>query len=304
MTIRELKFKSLTVVALVSLFCGCAAPTRTAYRTALKTEYGKQAGYGPEETRWIETNCPLGMPKHMAGVDFGNTKVICREGYILEHSAKDKISLWVCERVTKEQVSGPLKRPKPEPFAPDPLLKNARRAELSDYRGSGYDRGHQAPSGDQTVRQDLQNQTYFLSNMAPQFAALNQRIWKTLEERVRKLVETHAVVYVITGGLFYDEAEENPVMADGYVEYKVIGNEVAIPTHIYKIVSWKDDQDKWQAVAFFIKNQKESFSKPYRFDEHTRPVSWIEQATGLNFMPDLPGPDVKRVEGTKNPMWN
>ena len=303
MTTRGMKLQSLTAITLLSLCCGCVAPVRVGYRNALKTEYGKQAGYGKDEAKWIALNCPLEMPKHSAGADFGNTKVICREGYVLEHSAKDKIPLWVCERVTKAQVSGPLTRPKPEPFAPEPLLKNQRRAELKDYRGSGYDRGHQAPSGDQTVEQALQNQTYFLSNMAPQFAALNQRIWKALEERVRVLALTKGVVYVTTGSLFYDEAEENAATADGYVEYELIGNEVAVPTHFYKIVSWQDDQSKWQAVAFVIKNQKADFPKPYVFDNYTQSVEWIEKNAGMNFMPDLAGPDVKRVEGTKNLMW-
>lgn len=291
-------------LALLALICGCAAPTQVAYRGAIRSEYGKQAGFGPNESRWIERHCPLGMPRHLAGVDFGNTKVICREGYVLEHSAKDKIPLWVCERITSEHVSGPLKRPKPEPFAPEPLLEGARRAELSDYRRSGYDRGHMAPSGDQTVRQDLQDQTYFLSNMAPQRAVLNRQIWKALEERVRDLARARGVVYVTVGGLFYEEAEENAVTADGYVEHRVIGDEVAVPTHFFKIVSWQDDRHEWRGVGFVIENQERQFPKPYRFDDYVREVRWIEQRAGLNFMPDLAGPDVRRVEGTKNPMWN
>lgn len=290
--------------ALLAILWGCASPGTMAYRSAIRSEYGKQAGFSPGDSRWIEQHCPLGMPKHLAGVDFGNTRVICREGYVLEHSAKDKIPLWVCERVTRAQLSGPLHRPEPGPFAPDPKLERGRRSERSDYSLSGYDLGHQAPSGDQTVRQDLQAETFFLSNMAPQRAALNRRIWRVLEMRVRDLAMAKGEVYTITGGLFYEEAEENPATADGYVEYRLIGTGVAVPTHFYKIVSWRDDRGRWQAAGFVFKNQEREFAKPYRFDDYAREVKWIERAAGLNFMPDLPGPDSKRVEGARTPMWN
>jgi DNA/RNA endonuclease G (NUC1) len=170
---------TLVLACCFSLFVGCASLSTSVHhetRPALGSELSKQAGFSSEETKWIDANCPLGMPLRQARVDFGFTKIIPREGYVLEHSAKDKIPIWVCERLTSTQVSGSLNRPKPEPFAPDPALKGAQRAELKDYRGSGYDRGHQAPSADQSVNKRLQAETYFLSNMSPQRGELNQRI--------------------------------------------------------------------------------------------------------------------------------
>jgi len=298
---RRLWFWVLTA----TVVAGCAStPTKPAYRKALKTEYGKIAGYSPTQQQWIKDNCPLEMPKRQAGIDFGYTQVIVRRGYVLEHSVTDKIPMWVCERVTRAQVSGPLGRPKSEPFAPDPELQGERRAELSDYKRSGYDRGHQAPSADQTVDPVLQAETYYLSNMAPQFAALNQRIWKELETSVRKQAKAMDPVYVITGPMFYDEAEDDPATADGYVEYTVIGNDVAVPTHFYKIVYWMDAQQKWQAIAFLMKNQKEPFPEPHDFKQYIRPVKWIEDRTGLDFNPALPTPDHRRVEVDAGHLWN
>jgi len=302
---KSIRLAAVAFAVSFLLVAGCAAPKpQTVYRKAIHTEYGKQAGLSPVEEGWVATNCPLGTPKKQAGIDFGPTKLIVREGYVLEHSATDKIPLWVCEAVTPAQVSGSLTRPKPEPFAPEPKLDKGRRAELSDYRKSGYDRGHQAPSADQTVERKLQAETYFLSNMAPQSGELNQTIWKAFEERVRELARTNGPAYIITGPMFFDEAEDDPQAADGYVEHQVIGKGVAVPTHFFKVVLWRNEGGKWQGTALVMKNQKNAFSQPYKFNDYVRSIEWVEQRTGLNFNPELPGQDVGRVERIANPVWN
>lgn len=42
------------------------------------------------------------------------------------------------------------------------------RAKLSDYRDSGYDRGHLTPAADHKKRQESMDETFFLSNISPQ----------------------------------------------------------------------------------------------------------------------------------------
>jgi len=298
MASQQLAKRWLAALLVVTLACGCAPQQqpRTQFRKARVTQFGNIAGPTAEQTQWMSDLCPEGIPKDVGG-DFGNTTLVIRKGYVLEHSAADKIPLWVCEHVTKAAVDGPLNRPKPEPFKPDPVLQGQRRAELSDYKKSGYDRGHQSPSADQTVDQTLQNETYFLSNMAPQWPNLNQRIWARLEDKVRELARQRNDVYVITGPMFYDPAEDDPHTADGYIDYQTIGDGVAVPTHCYKIIAWKDDQGQWQGTALVIENVKKAYPTPYHFNDFTRSIKWIEAQTGLNFMPDLPGPDALRVEG-------
>src|SRR5262249_36778264 len=139
-----------------------------------------------EDKDRIDRNCPFGMPTTDPAWRHGPTRVVVRDGYVLQHSAVDKIPLWVCEQVTRDQLTGSLGRE--NPFKPDPMLPVGQRAELSDYRGSGYDRGHQAPAGDQTVDRRLKNETFFLSNMAPQSPPLNQRAWAALEDLARSWV--------------------------------------------------------------------------------------------------------------------
>lgn len=52
----------------------------------------------------------------------------------------DEIPLWVCEKVAHADLGSTAKRR--DRFGPDPQLAPRQRAELLDYVGSGYDRGH------------------------------------------------------------------------------------------------------------------------------------------------------------------
>lgn len=73
-------------------------------------------------------------------------ELLCRKGYLLSHDSTYKTPIWVIEHLTIEKAQGTL--PRYDTFKPDPDLKEGERAELSDYRGSGYDRGHMAPAAD------------------------------------------------------------------------------------------------------------------------------------------------------------
>lgn len=53
-------------------------------------------------------------------------------------------------------------------FAADPNIPTMFRAQLKDYIGSGFDRGHQAPAADAVYTQEAMDQTFYLTNMAPQ----------------------------------------------------------------------------------------------------------------------------------------
>jgi DNA/RNA endonuclease G (NUC1) len=283
---------------------GCAAiasRNRPAPHTALRRA---EAGLTPEEQERVDRNCgSFGVPKTDSEWPFGPTKLVFRDGYVLQHSSIDKIPLWVCEGIVAEQLTGSATRDSGT-FKPDPLLPAGKRAELADYKGSGYDRGHQAPAGDQVKEQRLKDETFFLSNMAPQVPAHNQQIWRVLEETVRDWVKDGhlEVAHVITGGFFYDPEEDDPQTADGEIPYKTVGDgQVAVPTHFYKIVLGRPSAGEWQAIGFVIENKR--FHRPFDFASFIKPVDWIEERTGLDFFPELGPQDEERLERAASPMW-
>lgn len=77
------------------------------------------------------------------------------------------------------------------------------RSTNEDYKYSGYDRGHLAAAGNHKAHQKHCEQTFLLSNMAPQVGrGFNRDSWNRLERHVRKLTKTHTNVYVCTGPLY------------------------------------------------------------------------------------------------------
>jgi len=110
------------------------------------------------------------------------------------------------------------------------------RARLQDYFRSGYDRGHMVPAADAKFSQEAMDETFILSNIAPQVGdGFNRHYWAYLEDWCRRLTGSFKDVYVFTIPLYLPRQE-----ADGKwrVTHEVIGSppNVSVPTHFAKVV--------------------------------------------------------------------
>jgi len=261
----------------------------TAHKTKPATAQEKQLG---------EKNCLDGIPTEASSIT-PQLQIIYRQGYVLGYSPNDRIPMWVCESVTTAQLTGHLTRENDQ-FKVDPEVVGVH-ATPQDYLKTGYDRGHQAPAGNQTVDSTLKQETFYMSNMAPQIPTLNRGIWKALEEKTRDWVKQYGQAYEWTGPIFYDPKEDDSATADGTVKYKTIGaDDVAVPTDFYKIIVVKEGA-KYKSIAFVMHNG--AYTTPYDISKHRQSIAWIEQHTGLMFMPDLPVAQRKDLENTVSEMW-
>ncbi len=274
-------------------------------RTAARTSLARiEAGPSGEQAEWLARNAgSWGSPELDPAWPHGPTDMVHREGYVLQHSAVDKIAIWVSELVEQEQLEGDAERR--DNFAPDPQLEGRPRSELRDYKYSGYDRGHMAPAGNQAHEQRLKDETFYLSNMAPQVGPMNQKIWRALETKARGWVAERGTCVMITGGLFYDPKEDDPATADGLINYYVIGpGQVSVPTHFFKIVAViPDDPEKApDVIAFVVENRR--YPTPYPWEELIRSVDWIEERSGLDFFPGLDDATEFQFERTPAALWD
>ncbi|MBP2558234.1 endonuclease G [Neorhizobium galegae] len=122
-------------------------------------------------------------------------------GFALRFNGVTKVPDWVAEDIIPEEVGSGAERS--DDFFVDKTLPEGYSALLSHYKHSGYDRGHQAPAGDFSARQDLMDETFVLSNMGPQVGAcFNQGIWRELETAIRNLLPTRPRLIVFTGPIF------------------------------------------------------------------------------------------------------
>ena len=75
-------------------------------------------------------------------------------------------------------------------------------ARHSDYRHTGFDRGHLCPAKDRSFKKDALRATFVMSNVAPQTPALNRGAWKASEDSCRRLAVLYDSITVIACPVF------------------------------------------------------------------------------------------------------
>lgn len=203
--------------------------------------------------------------------------LIHRPGYSLGYDARNRNPAWVYEYLTAESIKGNEERSLE--FKEDENIPQYLRATLADYKGNGFDRGHQAPAADHRSSPEAMADTFYMTNMCPQCPELNRGYWRKLEKHVRDLTKDHQNVYVITGPLYlpYNEAD-----GKRYVKYQVIGqNDVAVPTHFFKVIALEDWQGRKETQAYVLPNQKIPPNTP--LDNFRTTVQNVEKAAGIIF---------------------
>lgn len=250
----------------------------------------------PAQQALVDANCYDGLPVD-SWEALGSTELVVRRGYVLEHSSMDKIPLWVCESVSSDQLTGRVARS--NRFKADPMLQGPK-AYPEDYAGSGYDRGHQAPAGNQTVDPELKQQTFFMSNMAPQRPSLNRGIWKLLEDKTRAWVFQYGHAYEWTGPIRCSLQTLPPPDSRANCRKTIGKHEVAVPSYFYKIILVQD-QSSWKAIAFVLPNT--DFKRPYHLESYITSIDWIEKRTGIEFMPEMREKERRTLAAAVAAMW-
>ena len=93
--------------------------------------------------------------------------------FVLAYDRRNRTPHWVFEQLNAEKIkkhSG-VQRDKCH-FHEDLSINQFFRATNSDYKKSGYDRGHLAAAGNHQSSQRAMEQTFILSNMSPQVTIL------------------------------------------------------------------------------------------------------------------------------------
>lgn len=191
-------------------------------------------------------------------------RALCFSSFAVMHSGKSHTPLYVAERLNREVLSDAKHKKRTNKFFADARLPRSERAELEDYKGSGFDRGHMAPAADMSTVEGMA-QCFSLANMIPQAPKNNQKAWSSIEKATRKYIKrADGDVYVITGPVF----DSTP---------STIGsNRVWVPRYIYKLVY---DPSANKAWAHWIENtDTANAGKPISYEE-------LVKRTGIEFLP-------------------
>ncbi|CDW51841.1 Endonuclease NS domain containing protein [Trichuris trichiura] len=198
----------------------------------------------------------------------------------------DRTAHWVMEHLTPDRMiySPSVDRSKCE-FREDQSIHAFFRSRNADYMNSGYDRGHLAAAGNHRKTQRAVEQTFLLSNMAPQIGkGFNRDKWNELEKHVRKLARANKNVYVCTGPLYLPRREANGKLC---VTFEVIGkNHVAVPTHFFKVALVETADSRWFLESYVLPNRPVDRAAPLK--SFYAPLESIERAAGFLIFQNLP----------------
>ncbi|AWX14758.1 hypothetical protein CEP48_00500 [Mergibacter septicus] len=123
---------------------------------------------------------------------------LCYYGYALQYKDEFKIPLWTAEKLTRQRIEQGKNGNRPPHFYSDPNLEKKFNSVITheDYTGSGYDRGHVAPSRDMPLADRLES--FYMSNIVPQTAQNNRFIWANIEQISRCMATKYNTdVYVV-----------------------------------------------------------------------------------------------------------
>ncbi|MGD8926897.1 MAG: DNA/RNA non-specific endonuclease [Thioalkalispiraceae bacterium] len=220
-------------------------------------------------------------------------QIIVNRHYMVGYSYYFRQAKWALEIVDPDRED--LERL--DNFRPDYRIPGMFRADLVDYSGSGYDRGHLIASADKRETELQNSETFLLSNMSPQAPGFNRRIWRNLESEVRRLNNKKNIyeTYVICGPIFdFDKPVKSIGTEDGN------GVSIPIPHAYFKSILTENNKGKLHMWSFIIPNK----SSNKALTEFQVSTSMVERYAGIKLWSTLVGVVIeKEKNNAKRAMW-
>ena len=233
-----------------------------------------------------EANCEKHLP---LGKLPGADQVFCYDGYAVGYAHDLKIPVWAAYLITDQSANG-ANVERQDNFRENPEVPAQFMSKKSDYRGSGFDRGHMAPSGSIDYSGAANSDTFYLSNMVPQRPGFNrdgfghEGVWGYLENQARDWVAERGSIYVVSGAI----ATGNQTIGEG----------VAVPEAFYKVML---DLKTGESISFLMPHKDDLRGDVESF---ITSIDRIEEISKLDLFQRVVDEQEKRLESFIAPgMW-
>lgn len=212
--------------------------------------------------------------------------------YSIEWDCSKRAQRWTCYQFHNGLPDNNVGRS--NDWKEDPLIPSQYRTTHADYYLSGFTRGHMCASSDRQTSVEQNKQTFYYSNMQPQYSTHNSGCWAILENKVKDwgFHGTYRdTLYVVKGGTIDKE--------EGILSY-VGSKKMIVPRYLYMcILAVKNG--KYKAIGFWTQQTgdktKDKFTK---YTDYVKSIDEIEKLTGIDFFCNLPDNIEKEVESSYN----
>ena len=228
----------------------------------------------------------FGNPSNAAFLtDSINNYLMRKDYYAVSYSRDRGTPNWVSWHLFANDIGS---TPRQDDFREDITLPAGwYQVTNASYTSSGFDRGHNCPSGDRTSTLAANSATFLMTNMIPQAQYNNQIVWTGMEDSLRRLVTQGNELYIIMGSYGMGGT------GNGGYKTTIDGGRVTVPSNIWKIAiviaNGNNDSARvttnTRVIAVDVPNTNTLFSswKNYRTS-----VDAIEAATGYDLISRMP----------------
>jgi endonuclease G len=213
--------------------------------------------------------------------------------YSVEWDIEKKSQRWTCYQMMRGyRVTGV------KPYDGNPLYPFDEDLPRYDYFsqdlfwGSGFDHGHICPKASRLYSDRANYQTFYLTNMQPQYHVFNAGIWVKLENRIRSAwtpSNSTDVLYVCKGGTIDNE---NQII-------KRISGKLIVPKYFFTALLLKNSSG-YRAVGFWFEHTADDHSED-NLKDYAISIDALEQLTGIDFFCNLPDDIEAEVEASYSP---
>ena len=181
----------------------------------------------------------------------------------------------------------------------DPDLPEDYRMTADPYKYNGFDHGHICPSADRLRSTESNYQTFYITNMQPQWNVFNAGIWEVMESQVRTWAASSDTLYVCKGGTI--DKEEYTLR---YLTDQIKGeNRIPIPRYFFMALLSRKGSS-YKALAFWVEHLNEDH-KTDPLKGYAISIDKLEELTGIDFFCNLPDDIEDTVERTLTlSSWN
>ncbi|MGI6233605.1 MAG: DNA/RNA non-specific endonuclease [Prevotella sp.] len=241
----------------------------------------------------------LEFPKFYQGTDttFEITHSTDEYGitYSLEWDGVKKANRWTCYELYEGNMQSNVSRV--DDFQIDPDIPEEYQHTLADYSGSGFSRGHLCPSADRLCSSEQNAQTFYLSNMQPQWQNHNGVLWSNMETHVRDIAANYDTLYVVKAATIDNEDQ---IYTD--IEVQAIDSASnfpgIVPRYFYMaLMGYNKQTDSYTAIAYWTEHTNTSINTT-DFSSYTITIDELEEKTGIDFFCNLPDEIEEQVEAT------
>lgn len=245
-----------------------------------------------------DDNLAMGNPRN-SDINDENNYLMIKNQYALPYNRSKGTANWVSWHLSTAW-KGTTQRT--DNFRPDPALPSSwHKVITSEYTNSGFDRGHLCPSDDRDGSFEDNDETFLMTNIAPQAPANNRGLWADLEAYSRKIAEAGNELYIVAGVFGKGGTGSNGGKTSSLDNGKVI-----VPESFWKVIIilpvGSNDIARIDAqtrvIAINVPN-KESVDGT-KWGDYRLSIDDLESLTGYDFLSNVTSAIQKSLESRRD----